>query len=619
VIGDRFGGAGGVSKKVHIWRLIRFVGGVKFWLFVFTAVLLAAQPVERLHWLQTEIARHDALYFQKAEPEISDYEYDLLKAELRELEAKTALESTERVGSDLNGLRTVIPHGRPMLSLDKAYSDKGVARFLSGLWEEGVEEDELIVIEPKYDGVAINLRLVRGQMTVATTRGDGKVGQIVTEALEAVATVRYDWTEGEGDVIESIELRGEVYIANEAFAALNERRIEAGDPEFRHPRSVAAGSLNLADLEEIRARGLSLVIHGWGEVLPAEAAPKSVNAFRDWLVECGLPGTVVVERVRLSDTAELDAAVRRVREEASSFPTDGVVIKVNSVAEQERLGNGATAPRWAIARKFAPPRAESKLLKIVWQVGRTGALTPVAEFDAVQLDGTTVARASLHNAAEVVRRDLRIGDRIVVEKAGEIVPVIVEVRTEQRSAAIVPYALPETCPTCGEGLDFGGVGEELRCANTDACRDQIVLRIVHFASRNAVQISGLGKGIAAKLVEAGLVHLVSDLYLLTEAQLMEVPGIGAVSARRLMEEIEESHAAPRWRILVGMGLPGLGPAAAKKVGVRLERLTDLLNESKRTIALSELGQSARNRLESALAIPAVQEVVEALELEKMGR
>ena len=591
---------------------------MKFWLFVITAALLVAQPVDRLDWLRQEVARHDALYFQRAEPEISDYEYDLLKAELRELEAAAAVASTERVGSDLDDRRDVIPHGRPMLSLQKAYSDEDVMKFLEGVQKAGVAEDEWIVVEPKYDGVAINLKIVRGQMVLATTRGDGAVGQDVTEALNAIAEVGYAWTDGNGQSIESIELRGEVFISNAEFASLNTQRADAGDEVFRHPRSVAAGALSLSDWDEIRERNLSLVIHGWGEVVPEAAGPESITRFQAWLAKSGVPGVGLTERVRLTDTEKMGLAVQRVRKAANSFPTDGVVLKVDSVVAQERLGNGATAPRWAIARKFVPPREETTLRRIVWQVGRTGALTPVAEFDPVQLDGTTVARASLHNAGELVRRDLRIGDRIVIEKAGQVVPAIVEVGTGKRGPDSVSYRLPRECPTCGDELEGGEGSVSLSCEN-DSCRDQVVLRVAHFASRNAVGIRGLGPGTVAKLVAAGLVRDASDLYRLTEAELLNVPGIGEVSARRLKVAIDASRTAPRWRVLVGLGLPGLGPTGAKKVAKRLGRLDDLLTEAARGAALSDLGESVRAQLERALKKPAVKRMVQALDHAGLGR
>ncbi len=580
-------------------------------MFVIFAALLVAQPVDRLDWLRQEVARHDALYFQQAEPEISDYEYDLLKAELRDLEAAAEVASTERVGSDLESMQGGIRHGRPMLSLEKAYRDEDVMKFLDGLRKAGVDEDEWIVVEPKYDGVAINLKIVRGRMVLATTRGDGELGQDVTDAMKVIVEGGNPWTERVSPSIESIELRGEVFISNAAFASLNAQRIEAGDEAFRHPRSVAAGALNLDDLAEIKARNLSLVIHGWGEVVPAAAAPASITQFQAWLVEGGLPGVGVAERVRLADTKEMGGAVKRVREEAKSFPTDGVVLKVDSVTAQKRLGYGATAPRWAIARKFAPPREETTLRRIVWQVGRTGALTPVAEFDPVQLDGTTVSRASLHNAGELVRRDLRMGDWIVIEKAGQVVPAIVGVRIGKRGTDSAPYRLPKSCPTCGEDLDVIAGSVSLSCEN-DSCPDQVVLRVAHFASTSAVAIAGLGPGTVSKLVAAGLVKDASDLYRLTEAELVTVPGIGEVSAQRLKDAIEASRTTPGWKVLVGLGLPGLGPTSAKKVAKRLARLDDLLTEGAREAALSDLGESVRAQLEKELKKPAVKRMIKAL-------
>lgn len=576
---------------------------MKFWLALVLAVSLVAADPGRVEWLREEIARHDALYFEKAEPEISDFEYDELKAELRKLEAKLGEASSERVGSDLSGEGELRRHGRPMLSLEKAYSDEDLGRFVDRLGEAKLVPGEGLMVEPKYDGIAINVRLVRGEVEWATTRGDGAQGEVVTAALAAVGDFSYDWDRRQE--IEEIELRGEVFISHEAFAELNARQVAAGDAPFRHPRAVAAGSIKLTDLAEIRARGLSVVFHGWGEVVPERAAPESVGDFRSWGEGRGLP-MGQSSRVGFGDRVSLRAVIKQVRERASAVPTDGVVIKVDEVLSQRRLGDGPTAPRWAIARKFAPPREETTLREIVWQVGRSGVLTPVAEFEPVQLDGTTVARASLHNAAEVRRRDLRSGDRVVVEKAGQVIPAIVGVRADLRAHGSVAEAWPEGCPSCGETVVVEGV--DLWCRNFE-CADQVVLRLVHFASRGAVGIRGLGKSMATKLVEAQLVRGPGDLYGLSEAELVALPGVGEATARKLRGEIARSRAVERWRLLVGLGLPGMGTSRAKAVAAKLERLTDLLDESGRVDALVALGDAAQADLEAALENPVIARMV----------
>lgn len=580
---------------------------VRLWFAFLLALSLAAADPGRLEWLQGEISRHDTLYFEKAEPEITDYEYDRLKAELRRLEAELERRSSERVGSDLSEASQVVPHGRPMLSLEKAYSNEDVDKFLVRLREAGFKSEEGLIVEPKYDGIAINVRMVQGRVALASTRGDGTQGEVVTEALAAVGDLGYNWDRLQG--IEEIELRGEVFISNEAFTALNARQVAAGDEPFRHPRAVAAGTIKLANLVEIRARGLSVVFHGWGEVVPTSAEPESVLGFRSWALGRGLP-VGEMSRVSLGDRASLRRAIEVVREDASAVPTDGVVVKVDDVSLQQRLGNGSTAPRWAIARKFAPSRKETTLRAIGWQVGRSGVLTPVAEFEPVQLDGTTVARATLHNAKEVRRRDLRRGDRVVVEKAGQVIPAIVEVRTEFREEESVPEGWPEACPSCGEGVKIDGV--DLRCGNFE-CRDQVVLRLVHFASRGAVGIRGLGKSMATKLVQAGLVNSPGDLYAVTEAELVALPGVGMITARKLRGEIADSRAVESWRVLVGLGLPGMGTTRAKVVASKLQRLTDLLDASQRAEAFAQLGAAARVELEVALARPEIARAVVELD------
>ncbi len=518
------------------------------WLYGILVLSLGAAAPSRLEWLRQEIDRHDTLYFQQASPEISDYEYDQLKAELRALEQAARVDSSARVGSDLRGDGEGGRHGRPMLSLDKAYTEDEVGRFLERLRDAGLPADTALVIEPKYDGVALNVRMVRGEVAEATTRGDGHQGEVVTAALAAIQPMGFPWAEGAA--VEQIELRGEVYLSQAAWARLNAARAAAGDVVFRHPRSVAAGSIRLEDPDEIAARGLAVVWHGWGEVRPASGEPESVSSFGRWLDARGLSRVGPTERVALADAGGLTAAIARVRAGATAFPTDGVVIKVDDVSAQRRLGESATAPRWALARKFVPPQAETTLRAIRWQVGRSGVLTPVAEFEAVQLEGTTVARASLHTAAEVQRRDLRIGDRVVVEKAGQVVPAIVGVRQEKRTRAQLPYALPGRCPVCTTGLSRAAEDGELYCEN-EACPAQVALGLVHFGSRGALSIRGLGEAMAMKLVTAELVRDPSDLYGLSEAQLVALPGVGVATARTFLAEIEQSRTAARWRVLVG--------------------------------------------------------------------
>ncbi len=464
--------------------------------------LVMAEPelAQRIEALRAEIARHDELYFQQAAPEISDYEYDLLKRELRRLEAEAgaARPGETGIGDDrAAGTSSAAPagivHGQPMLSLDKAYSEAEVAEFWARVdaAAEPAERPVEFVIEPKFDGVAVSVVLgPGGKLVRAATRGDGTTGRDVTPHVarlrdwagdEAGATQAADWPA-------EIELRGEVVLSRAEFGRLNREREAAGEAPWRHPRSVAAGALLREDPTGVEALGLSLVFHGWGAATASAAttAPASVTAFQDWLVAVGLPGVTSGRRVTAGDAATLNAAIETMAQEATdgAFPTDGLVIKVNDLALQRRLGEGPTAPRWALARKFAPPRAQTVLRRIVWQVGRTGGLTPVAEFDPVVVAGAMISRASLHHASEIVRRDLRIGDTVWIEKAGEIIPQVAGVDLALRPAEAPRYELPESCPICATALVSIEAGKALACPQF-ACAGQVQQRLLTFAESRA--------------------------------------------------------------------------------------------------------------------------------------
>ncbi len=559
----------------------------------------------RITALRAEIARHDDLYFRKAAPEITDYEYDLLVLQLERLEKEAGL-SAERSPSlpdDRSPDAPVVDHRSPMLSLDKAYADAEVAAFFERIVEHATDADAPVrfSLEPKFDGIAVNVILRRGELLSAATRGNGAGGEDITAQLRTLRGLSYEWAFDDGSPrIEQIELRGEVFLPHDAFASLNAARVAAGLEPFRHPRSVAAGSIKLDDLSVVATRGLSLVFHGWGEVQPAEAAPTSVMAFQRWLEARGLPGVgdAVFVAARTSD--ELNAAIERLRATPFAYPTDGIVIKADDVSLQTVLGNGPTAPRWALARKFAPPGNETVLRRIVWQLGRTGTLTPVAEFDPVVIDGTTVARASLHNPDELARRDLRLGDTVRIEKAGEIIPQLVGVELALRPADATPCVIPETCPSCARPLHREAEPTTLTCLNR-RCPEQVVQRLLHFASRSALGIRGLGPGMAEKLVTAGLVRSMPDLFTLTPAQLVTLPGVGERSAEMLLASIDESRRQPLRRVLVGIGLPGVGPAGAKALATQIDDLGELLDEERVDVALAVLGPRTAGDVRRVLA------------------
>ncbi|GAB5562378.1 MAG: NAD-dependent DNA ligase LigA [Synoicihabitans sp.] len=571
---------------------------------------VAAAPadslLEKVAELRAQIAYHDELYFQKAAPEITDYEYDLLKLELRRLESEAGLDD-QAAGSkdDRSPNADQIAHGRPMLSLKKGYTEEDVADFYRRVMEASAENVVRFSVEPKFDGIAVSVVLERGELVSAATRGNGAMGENVTAQVNAIRGLNYEWEfDTSRPRIERIELRGEIYLTHDAFDRLNRERKAGGLAEFRHPRSVAAGTVKLSDLGEVAARGLSLVFHGWGDVSPAAAEPESVMAFQRWLQQRGLPFVRSARFLEPANASELNARVARQHATFRGVPIDGMVIKVDSVQLQRTLDHSPTAPNWALARKFSPPREETILRNIVWQIGRTGMLTPVAEFDPVVLGGATIRRATLSNAGEIQRRDLRMQDVVWIEKAGEIIPQVSGVQLDRRSDDSRPYRLPTLCPSCSEGLITGDDHVQLSCGNYD-CPDQVVQRLVHFVSKGAMDIKGVGPAMARRLVESGLVNCPSDLYVLETEQLVALPGVGEKSAQRLLREIDASRTASFDRWIIAMGFPGIGPNGAKLLVRELADLSDLLVEVRRTAAFAALGQAQAEKLRTHLSRPQV--------------
>jgi DNA ligase (NAD+) len=502
----------------------------------------AAEPAdavdaERARWLdlRREIARHDELYFRKGAPEISDHEYDRLKRELKSLDARFADESPGKVGDDRTGEFATARHRVPMGSLAKAHSDEELAAFHARAAARLGREDVAYRVEPKYDGLAASLTYERGRLTRVVTRGDGAEGDYVTANARALVRNLPDQLRGDAAAWpELVEVRGEIFMRESEFARLNAERLAEGEPGFATPRNLAVGTLRSRDPDEIAGRNLELVCFGWGawEGEGAGARPESLAAFRAAAEAWGLP---VVAGARLATgLPELLDAVAALRDagQAGGFPTDGVVVKLERVADQHVLGEAPGMPRWAVARKFEPPRAATRLLGVTWQVGRSGALTPVAELEPVVLAGSTVTRASLHNAAEIVRRDLRIGDRVWVEKAGEIIPAVTGVDLAARSGDAMPCSVPRECPACGREIERDAEATGPRCVNA-TCPARVARRLAHYVSPAALDVPGLGPVLLDAVVARGLARSPADLHRLTAAEWQSLPGVGEKKARQL--------------------------------------------------------------------------------------
>ncbi len=539
-------------------------------LVVFAACGVAGESGERLLWLRAEIARHDDLYFKKAAPEITDAEYDALKRELRVLEKN----APQVIGDDRSGVWPVRRHRERMLSLEKAYSEAELRAFVEKTERTLRREEVMWVVEPKYDGLAINVTYAGGKLTSAVTRGNGVEGDEVTENFLRIAGVPRELPAGAPEVV---EVRGEIFMEWAEFRRINAERLEAGEEALAHPRNVAVGTMKSKDADEVARRKLSVVFYALGAWEGDAKQPDTQVELHALLKMWGLPG---VSGVGVKGNEVWGAVEAFGRGRAGlGFPTDGVVVKVNSFAEQRELGAGEEAPRWAVAYKFPPERVTTRVRAITLQVGRTGVITPVAELEPVSVGGSMVARATLHNADEIARRDLRVGDYVFVEKAGEIIPAITGVDVARRGEGVAAFVFPEKCQVCEAGLVREGAA--WRCPSRE-CVAQVRKRVEYFSSREGVGIRGLGPALIETLVEGGKVKGLADVYKLTRADVPE----------RVLAEIERSRTAELGRFLAGLGVGKKQAAELMAKYSDLRAMADELGEDGK--ALVELGVNPRS-------------------------
>lgn len=533
----------------------------------------------RVHELRREIARHDRLYYEEAAPEISDRAYDVLLRELRYLEdahpsLRTPDSPTQRVaGKPLEGFRQV-RHRVPMQSLDNTYSLEEADAFM-GRVEKFLPNIALHwTIEPKVDGVAISLTYSNGMLESAATRGDGTTGDDVTQNIRTIRSIPLKL---EGDVPSHLEIRGEVYLPKKKFAALNAEREKEGDPLFANPRNAAAGSLKLLDPSIVAQRGLNAVFYGLGAA-DGDHVPATQTELLRWLKKAGLP---VVPRFWQADSTDgvrsAIADLEKVRNDFA-FETDGAVIKLDDFRRREQVGSTSKAPRWAMAYKYEAERARTRLNDITVQVGRTGTLTPVAELEPAQIAGSRVSRATLHNEEEIARKDIRIGDWVFVEKAGEVIPAVVGVDTNARAGHEKKFKMPDKCPSCGSKVFRDPELTAVRCINPD-CPAQIRRRLEHFAARGAMDIEGLGEAMVDQLVTAGLVNALPDIYTLNAEEVAGLERMGEKSTSNLLMAIEGSKKQPLWRLIFGLGIMHVGSSLARKLADKFHTLDKIASAS----------------------------------------
>ena len=574
---------------------------------------MAADPLREIERLRDEIRRHDELYYVRAAPEISDRDYDALMDRLAQLEAKhpnliTSDSPTQRVGGrPLEGFAHV-SLAVPMLSIDNTYSIEELREF--GARTAKLLENEPIewVVELKIDGVAVAIVYENGVLTRALTRGNGVVGDDITHNVRTVADVPLRLV-GD-DVPPVLEVRGEVYMTNSDLVKLNETQKQSGESPFANTRNVTAGSIRVLDPRICAERRLRVFCHGIGY---CEGLKCTTHAeFLDEIGGYGLPPTPMVESFPTFDAAvkHCDEIIERLHE--LDFEVDGLVLKVNRFEQRERLGARSKSPRWLVAYKWEKYEAATRLNDINVQVGKTGAITPVAELEPVQLAGTTVSRASLHNADEIRRKDIRVGDVVVVEKAGKIIPHVVRVEKHERKTDPPKYKFPKNCPECSTRLvkDEGGV--YIRCPNFQ-CPAQLKERIRYFASRNCMDIEGLGDKLVEQLVENGVVTGYGDLYRLTLQKLLPLERMGKKSAENLLAGIDASKDRGLARLLNALSIRHVGGRVSAVLAESFGSMDELEKATVERLAeVNEIGEiiaeSVQDFLHSEHGAEAVEEL-----------
>ena len=563
------------------------------------------KDIQRMRELESMLEHYNYQYYVENNPSVSDFEFDTLLRELQELEARYPEEAdpnspTRRVGSDLTAEFESVEHRYPMQSLANTYSSEELGEWVDRITREIGEVE--FVCELKFDGTAISLCYENGVLQRAVTRGDGKRGDDVTNNVRTIGSVPMK-LRGEGYPA-VFEIRGEIFMPYASFDRLNREREAAGEAPMANPRNAAAGTLKQQSSQVVARRGLDCTLyHIASDNLPFGTHIENLEAARKW-------GFKVSEHMKVCRTrGEIEEFIEYWDTERKNLPfaTDGIVIKVNSYAQQRTLGSTAKAPRWAVAYKFQAERALTRLVSVDFQVGRTGAITPVANLEPVQLAGTIVKRASIHNADQIAALDIRLGDMVYVEKGGEIIPKITEVELSERHIDSQPFAYITHCPECGSELvRYEGEAKHF-CPNSAECKPQIIGRIVHFVGRKAMDIEGLGGETIELLWENGMLKNIADIYDLNPQQLASLPRLGDKSAANILDGVRESKNVPFERVLFALGIRFVGETTAKYIATHFHTLDAIakatveeLSEaeevgSKIAVAITEYFADERNR------------------------
>ena len=577
--------------------------------------MTSLEAQNEINRLTNELNHHNHLYYVESDPQISDYNFDMLLNQLIDLEKKfpefaSETSPTKRVGGDITKKFASIKHRFPMLSLGNTYSREEIIEWENRI-KKSVETEIEYVCELKYDGVAIGIAYENGKLVRAVTRGDGTSGEDVTANVKTIKTIPLQL---KGDYPADFEIRGEIFYPIDSFHKMNEERRENDEPEYANPRNLASGTLKQQDSRIVASRGLDCFLYGlYGDDLTINSHFESVLKAKEW----GFKIPVLAEKY-IHKTDSIDGIMEFIaywdkQRENLPFEIDGVVIKVNNYDAQQELGFTAKSPRWAIAYKFKTERVETLLESVVFQVGRTGSITPVANLKAVQLGGTVVRRASLHNADQIEKNDLYLGDSVYVEKGGEIIPKIVGVNLDKRKPDAQKVEFIAHCPECQTELVRREGESNHFCPNEKACPPQVTGRMEHFIARKAMNIDGLGVETIVQLFKAGLVQNVADLYSLTFDQVVNLDRMADKSANNLLQSIKASKQIPYERVLFALGIRFVGETVAKKLAARFENIDVLAQASfEELISVDEIGEKIAISVQNYFLEAEHREVIEKL-------
>ena len=566
---------------------------------------------KRAKELRDLLERANRAYYDEAKPFISDREFDNALKELRAIEEEYGLQSdaspTQRVGGQPTSHFPTVEHPVPLLSLDNTYNSEDLKDFDRRVRDRIEDETFTYAVELKFDGAAVRLRYEDRELQLGATRGDGERGDDITPNIRTIGDIPLRLNENAPDIL---EVRGEAYMEKEAFVRLNEFREENGLQPFANPRNSTAGSLKMQDPREVARRPIRMFI--FDLILETDDNKRTQESKMTLLQDLGFPVCEHFEVYHtIDEVLEIIEKWDDLRHELP-YATDGVVIKVNEEKFREQLGNTSKAPRWAISYKFEADQATTILESITLQVGRLGSITPVAELKAVELAGTTVKRASLHNEDEILRKDIRPGDTVVVEKAGEIIPQVLSVVNPDRPERPEPFKMPENCPACSEPLVKFEGEVKWRCVNQE-CPPQVRERIIHFASRDAMDIEGLGEAVVDQLVDAELISSYADLYSLGIDDLMPLERMAEKSAQNLLNAIKNSREQPFQRVLYAVGIRFVGKTVAKDLANAYPSLEELMNATADDLEqVDAIGPKIADSVTSFFSIPKNLDIIDSL-------